>query len=152
MVYEWKTNLFKVNANVAGSVCEELKNTVGLTKESLVEASRPVDAPLHGEFEWDDRIAAEEYRKGQAGLIIRNLAVVMEEGNGETVRAFFKTETSHKGVFESIQAIMADSEKRNSLLDIAIKELQSFKKKYSMLKELASVFEEIDKLGNEVTE
>lgn len=150
MVYEWKTNLFKVNANVAGAVCEELQNTVGLTKESLVDASRPVDAPLHGEFEWDDKIAAEEYRKDQAGLIIRNLTVVMEENAEEPVRAFFKTDTGHKSVFEPIQSIMADSEKRNSLLDIAIKELQSFKRKYSTLKELTLVFEAIDKLNEEI--
>lgn len=148
MVYEWKTSLFKVDANVAGAVCEELKNTVGLTKESLVDASRPIDAPLHKEFEWDDKLAAEEYRKEQAGLIIRNLAVKMEEAGEEPVRAYFKTETGHKSVFESIQTIMAEADKRNSLLEIAIKELQSFKKKYSMLKELARVFEEIDKLDD----
>lgn len=52
MVYEWKiTGICKVDANIAGAVCEELKNTVGLTRENLVNASRPEDAPLHDEFE-----------------------------------------------------------------------------------------------------
>jgi hypothetical protein len=82
MVYEWKVNgIYKTDANVAGKVLEELNNTIGLTNENLVNASRPEDAPLHNEFEWDDTIAAEKYRNVQAGKMINLLAVRIEEQN-----------------------------------------------------------------------
>ena len=52
--YTWLAgSRHKVDAEVAGRVCEELERNGGLTAERLVEASRPEDAPLHKEFEWD---------------------------------------------------------------------------------------------------
>ena len=149
MVYEWKiTGVCKVDANIAGAVCEELKNTVGLTKENLVNASRPENAPLHDEFEWDDEIAAEEYRKEQAGRILRLLVVKDESLNNQPVRAYFPvniTEGKAKG-YDDIRTIMLEKEKRSTLLDTALKELSYFKLKYSMLQELSEVFEAIDNL------
>lgn len=147
MVYKWKQGaVVKADANIAGEVCEGLRNTVGLTKKNLVDASRAEDAPLHGVFEWDDTIAAEAYRETQAGYIIRSLEVEIEETKNEPVRAFFVTEQGHQANsgFDSIRRIMAEPVKRNSLLDIALSELRAFQKKYRMLTELADVFTAID--------
>lgn len=149
MVYKWKTgSVIKADAQVAGEVCEGLKNTVGLTKKNLVDASRAEDAPLHNSFEWDDAVAAESYREEQAGYIIRSLTVEVEEVKEEPVRAFFTLDNKYEGhgTFESIRTIMVQTEKRNSLLDIALRELKAFERKYRMLSELSSVFEAIDKL------
>lgn len=149
MVYEWKVNgIYKTDANVAGKVLEELNNTVGLTNENLVNASRPEDAPLHNEFEWDDSIAAEKYRNVQAGKMINLLAVRIQEENNEPVRAFYtlNAKIGSGGQYDNIRKIMVDSEKKERLLDIALRELKQFKEKYKMLKELAEVFEAIDKV------
>jgi hypothetical protein len=44
----------------------------GPTPEGVVEAARAETSPLHGFFEWDDNIAGEKYRLGQArDLIVR---------------------------------------------------------------------------------
>ena len=149
MVYEWKVNgIYKTDANVAGKVLEELNNTIGLTNENLVNASRPEDAPLHNEFEWDDTIAAEKYRNVQAGKMINLLAVRIEEQNDEPVRAFYtlNAKIGSGGNYDNIRKIMVDSEKKERLLDIALRELKQFKEKYKMLNELAVVFEAIDKV------
>ena len=109
MIYKWKTYNYKTSAEVAGSVCEELDRTVGLTPENLVDASRPEDAPLHQEFEWNDELAAEEYRKTQARLLISNLSIVIEEQKQESVRAFFSLQHGfHKnsGLYESTITIL----------------------------------------------
>ena len=152
MVYKWKNFSYKTSANVAGEVCEELDRTVGLTPENLVEVSRPEGAPLHDEFEWDDAIAAEEFRRTQARHIICNLSIVIDEQKSEPIRAFFSLQNGFRknnGTYEGTITIMGDQEKRAKLLDNAKRELEAFQKKYEMLTELSGVFEAIRMVINE---
>lgn len=145
MEYTWKKgSRIKANANVAGSVLESLRAAGRLTPAALVEASIPYDAPLHNEFEWDDAAAATKYRETQAGYIIRSIEVKIE-GTSEPVRAFFKT-TSETREYESVQRIMEVESTRESLIESALRELESFKHKYAMLNELAGVFRAIDEI------
>lgn len=147
MVYKWKNFSYKTNANVAGEVCEKLDRTVGLTPENLVEASRPENAPLHSEFEWDDAIAAEEYRRVQARQMICNLSIVIDEQKSEPIRAFFSLQSGfrkNEATYEGTITIMGNEEKRQKLLDNAKKELEAFRKKYELLTELSGVFAAID--------
>lgn len=149
--YEWNGYYaYKVDANVAGKVMEELENTIGLNASNLVEVSRPLDAPLHNEFEWDDSVAAEKYRQNQAGLMIKNIRVQIESEHNEpkVVRGFvsLKSSVGKSGGFESMNAILDSEEKTNRLLDIALKELKSFQRKYSGLKELSQIMKAIDSL------
>lgn len=142
MVYQWKKAAhIKADANVAGQMCEQLEKTVGLTAKNLLDANRDESAPLHSEFEWDDSIAAESFRESQARHIINCLCVKPEAKNKEPVRAFFAISQPN---YESIQVVVSDSDKHSSLLDIARKELENFKRKYHNLKELETVFEAID--------
>lgn len=143
MVYQWKkASYIKADANVAGQMCEQLEQTVGLTAKSLLDANRPKEAPLHGEFEWDDSKAAEQYREQQARHIINCLCVKPERSDQEPVRAFF---TISQPSYENISVILQSAEKHSSLLDLALKELNAFKVKYNTLTQLEPVFEAIDK-------
>lgn len=149
MVFEWKSGTrMNVDANVAGNVCSQLEKTVGLTARSLLDASRPENAPLHSAFEWQDSIAAEKYREEQAGYIIRHIVVKPEKKEQEPVRAFFTIapENTASPKFESVTTIFANPVKQNTLLAIALKELQAFKHKYAVLKELKPVIDAIDEL------
>ena len=148
MVYKWKdASRIKADAQTAGEICERLEKSGGLTARRLVDESRPEDAPLHNEFEWDDATAAEAYRETQARYIIRSLVVACEEEKNEPVRAFFKTPETN--AYENITVIFSDTEKTSSLLDMALKELKSFKSKYSGIVSFKNLFEEIDNLLNE---
>ena len=143
MVYQWKkASYIKADANVAGQMCEQLEQTVGLTAKSLLDANRPKEAPLHGEFEWDDSKAAEQYREQQARHIINCLCVKPERNDQEPVRAFF---TISQPSYENISVILQSAEKHSSLLDLALKELNAFKAKYNTLTQLEPVFDAIDK-------
>lgn len=143
MVYQWKTNSrVKTSANVAGAVLSDLESKNSLTPKALLDVSRPVDAPLHNEFEWDDGIAAEKYRESQAAYIIRSIEVVREDK--EPVRAFFKVKQDEPS-YQRIDAIVSSKSSYESLLDMAKKEMQSFIKKYSDLEELRPV---IDAMSN----
>ena len=90
MTYQWKSAAcIKANAQEAGLMMEELERTVGLTKETLLEANRKEGTVLHNEFTWNDTEAAEAYRLEQAKHILSNITIVTGEKNETPVRAFF---------------------------------------------------------------
>lgn len=144
MIYEWRAGIHpNIDANVAGKVCGELDKNEKLTAQDLVDVSRPETAPLHSQFEWDDGIAGEEWRKHQARHIINMLIIRTEKA--EPIRAFFKIDTS-KGCnkYESIKTIVNTPDKHQMLIDQAFRELQAFRAKYSALKELGPVWRGLD--------
>ena len=150
MVYQWKTaSHIKADANEAGAMCEQLEKTVGLTAANLLEANRATGTPLHKEFEWNDSIAAEEYRLQQARHIINCLCVKSEADrtNETPVRAFFVVDTSSK-CYESLSVILKSEDKHKELLRNAKAELKAFQKKYHALEELKPVFDAISELGD----
>ena len=142
MVYKLKDGArLKTDAQTAGEICEKLERNGGLTAKRLVDESRPEDAPLHKEFEWDDATAAEAYREEQARYIIRSIVIQPEPRKNDVVRAFFPV--AEQKVFASLPVILSDAKKTNALLDMALRELKAFELKYSTLSQLAPVFEAI---------
>ena len=148
MVYQWKTgSQHIVSAAVAAEVMDMLAEENRLNTKELVDVSRPEDAPLHCEFEWDDSIAAEKYREEQAGALIRHLTVRIEANNQEfSTRKYFMVQ-KEVNTYEPITVILKDEDKTAMLLDQAKRELQAFKAKYAGLKELAEVIRAIDSVA-----
>ena len=147
MVYQWKTgSQHKVAASVAGEVVAKLAEENRLNASELVDESRPEDAPLHSEFEWNDSVAAEKYREDQARGIIRHLTVKFEQDNEEyQTRAFFILRPEEKN-YEPVQLILRDEDKHKMLLEQAKGELKAFKAKYTGLIELAKVIDTIEEV------
>ena len=145
MVYQWKSNArIKVNADVAGQMCEQIEKEKGLTAQTLLDANRAEGTPLHDEFEWNDSIAAEEYRLQQARHIINCLCIKTESKKEQPVRAFFKISDAES--YENINVIVSSEDKYGRLLDTAMRELIAFETKYSSLTELSPVFKAIDNI------
>jgi hypothetical protein len=96
--YGWaKGRSFGVSADVAGAELDRIREINGeLQSRDVVDAARPDDAPLHPAFEWDDWKAAENYRRHQAGTMIRALIVLPENSETETSphRAYFRATAS----------------------------------------------------------
>lgn len=146
MVYKWKEgSRHKVSAQIAGEVCAELEGRGELSAQNLVEVSRPEDAPLHDEFEWDNDVAAELWRTKQARLLIAHIAIKAE--TPAPVRAFFNIEVKSP-VYESLNTIVRNEDKYAALLQTALRELESFQRKYSMLAELDKVMQAIEEAKN----
>lgn len=144
MVYQWKSGArIRGNPQKSGELFERLAaSEEGLTAATLLEASKPVDAPLHDDFTWDDSEAAHEWRLHQSRNFINALVVVpvqQTEEKQEPQRAFFITTEAHK--YEPITAIVQEQSKYDALLIQAFRELTAFRKKYESLKELQPVFE-----------
>lgn len=150
MVYAWKPgSRIKTPASVAGAVCERLEADGGLTPSRLVEESRPADAPLHNEFEWDDTAAAEKYREAQAGHIIRCIVAVKDDNEPEPtqVRAFFPVTKEAPNNYVHITKILSDEDRMNNLLEQAKSEMRAFMRKYAALEKLRPVIEEMEKVA-----
>lgn len=137
--------LYPVKAQAAGEELHRIFETYGgLRPEDVVEESRAPGAVLHGCFEWNDAKAAENYRIEQAGNLIRCVAEVQTSQLGKPVevRAFAKVETA----YEPITIIFDDEVKTERLMLQALAELRSFQRKYHDLKELAPIFQMIEKM------
>jgi len=149
MVYQFKPGShIKVNPQVAGEVCEELAAKDSLTAKNLVDVSRPENAPLHDEFEWDDSIAAEQYREVQARHIIR--CIIKVEDNQKPVRSFFNIEV-RSPEYKHIDVILTSEDDTAKLLKTALSELQAFRRKYNRLTQLNPVFMAIDQIALDMT-
>ena len=145
MVYQWKLPIFKIEAQAAGEELERITRETGSLKpEAVVDASRDPSALLHECFEWDDSVAAENYRQTQAQGIIRNIVTVNVSGAEveKPVRAFVNIQRDYK----PIEKVMATTEYKDEMLENALRELDAFKVKYAALEQLDGVFASIDEL------
>ena len=127
-----------VTAEIAAAECTRLEHSEGgLTPKTLLDASRSVDAPLHSIFEWDDLIAAEKYREGQAQELIINLRIAIDDGGEEPVkvRAFENKPEGHSA-YGSIASALTNSEWRDMMLQQAADEAKLYIAKYHNLEAL----------------
>ena len=144
MVFQWKQGArIKADAQQAGILCSKLETEGRLTAKALLDESRAEGSPLHDEFEWNDGIAAEKYRENQARHIINCLVTVHESAS--PTRSCFNIECK-TAEYRSVTAIMQNSESRDQLLSLALRELDAFKQKFSSLSELAAVFAAIEEI------
>lgn len=109
----------------------------------VVEAARPESSPLHGQFEWDDSEAGEQYRIWQARQLIRvTVELIESDDDGRFTRAFVSltTDRNSAGGYRAMTSVMRNTTRREQLLQDAMNEMERFQKRYAILKELAGVF------------
>lgn len=152
-VYSWKVNgLHKVDAQKAGEELEKLTDAdKNLSPEKVVEASRSEDAVLHNEFEWNDETAAEKYRVEQARALIRNLTVTVIEPESKTpveTRAFVHISSDYR----PIHTVIKSQTEMEILLASALRDAETFRNKYSVLKFLNPVLNDMEQAENRIKE
>lgn len=140
--YEFKLpGVHKVKAEVAGRICQELSESDGgLTPQRLVDVSRDEAHPLHKEFEWDDSLAAEMYRRSQAAKLIRDIVIVREDGDKHKDRQFVIT-NQREGSYVRMDVALNNEDWKDNLLKQAKNDMISFIAKYRRLQELTNVIE-----------
>jgi hypothetical protein len=127
------------------SIKEELEilckqNNGFLRPQEVVEFARNPDTALHTQFEWDDGAAAEKYRLAQARAIIR-VAVIVNPDNQESVRAYVSLtdERDENGGYRALAEVLSDEILKDKMLSDALKDLQTFQRKYNRLKDIAEI-------------
>lgn len=137
----WKVNgIFKADPQ---KVYEEIGDT-NISPEEVLNKARNKKSELHKCFIWDDSIAAEKYRLGQARQIIQLLVVKPVEEVHTPVRVY--QITSERNVYQPTRLFMEQPDEYKVLLERAKGELRAIKERYKILSELETIFEAIDEL------
>lgn len=120
-----------------------------LTAEAVVAAAEDDGSPLHPWFVWDDTAAARKYRLAQARALIRVSVTVLPAGDREfTTRAFVSLagdRLHNGGGYRAIGAVLSAADLRADLVATALAELESLRRRYAHLSELAEVFASVDR-------
>lgn len=124
------------------------KNKGKLTKDAIVAAAKADSHVLHPLFEWEDSIAALEYRRLQAGKLIRSIEVVYEELPDSSTRAFeiqaLNSTDAGKTEFAPTVEVLANAESRDRLIAEAIRFAMQFRRRFGHLRELENVMAAIE--------
>jgi len=141
------------SAQVVGEALDKVRSTYGgmLTPTVVVKAARPKRSALHSYFEWDDTKAAQQYRLGQAGDLIRVVVVAPEKDAEQQfvpVRAYHAHMDPERpaGTYHHIVDILSDEEKTRRLIGQAMDELQTWRRRHAALEHFAEIFTAIDSL------
>lgn len=128
--------------NVAQELLKIAKNGK-LRPVDVVTASKPVAAPLHDKFEWNNAKAGHEYRLWQARQLI-TVNIEYLPSSDDSYQVFVSLSSDRKeqgGGYRPLTTVLADKDMRAQLLADACAEMERFQQKYAMLKELAGVFD-----------
>lgn len=150
--YAWRPgSRVSIDADKAGRELASIERKAGeLTPAVVLERARSSNSSLHEHFEWDDTVAAEQHRLGQAGELIRSITVDISRSNVEPAkptRAFVSVERQGTRSYVGIQTAMSDADLRKQVLARALAELQSFRERYKDYQELAGVFAALDRIA-----
>lgn len=112
-----------------------------LAEDVVAWAQSNPDSALHSQFEWDNSEAAKQYRIWQARRVI---AVCVRADDGARKLVSLSIDRTSGG-YRSVDDVISNDELRRILVNDALAEFKRVRAKYQHVKELVSVYEEIDK-------
>lgn len=137
----WKLEgLYKADATKVVNELMELGEEYSLS--DVVEKARNENSEMHGIFEWNDGIAGEEYRKIQAGKMVRNIIIVRENEKKESEKSnlrYFVSTGNRDNTYTPTKCFLRKNDGYEDLLNRAYMELRAFKKKYQSISELEEI-------------
>lgn len=155
----WKFNgKYKADPELAYN---EIQSLESITPQAVVDLARDENSVIHNDFEWDNDVAGERYRRIQAQEMIRSFVLVEEpeERKQKSTEFTFSNpnnsmntglralhNTSVKNEYKPTEFFLENKEEYKVLLGKALRELESFKRRYSMIAELEEVFAAINNL------
>ena len=142
--------LSRTDAQIVGEILTGMVDiNGGLDAHVVLDHAKDEASPLHKFFTWDDSLAAEAFRLGEAGRLIRSVRVVIQRSPEQIpleVRAFVRIAQEKKGHYLPVARVMNDDDMRKQLLAKALLELQAFRQRYATLSELAVLFDAMQSL------
>lgn len=144
--YRWRSGSERTGGDVQaiGQRLAELVESHGdrLKAQIIVDAARPKESPLHTLFTWDDKYAAELYRREEARNMLRKIEVVID--GEEPQRMFINvvetiSEDEEERAYVTTARVLSDAVLTRQVLARAYDEMRTFREKYGHFKELAKV-------------
>jgi len=119
-----------------------------LTKELIVKAAKKKSSPLHGEFEWDDKIAGAEYRRIRAGYLITHIEIVVhrtKKSKAVTHHMYVPVHDEER-TYLSVPDLMSDPDRRQIYFEKLLTRLNSMVDELNRFEEFFDVIAAIKKL------
>ncbi len=135
----------KKRALILAELRKIAKKHGGLVRPAhVIEAAQDAASPLHGEFVWNNKKAADEYRLWQARKLLAQYWIV-EPMSGEPIRLMLSLNSDRpaKAGYRFSEKVLADPDQRAEWLQMALDDLSAWQRQYGALKELAVVFNAI---------
>ncbi len=137
----WSPGSFiKADAEKVGEQLETIRERDGgVTPDAVVLASKPKRAPLHGHFEWNDRVAAHKHRLEQASHVIRCIRVKVPDGDEERqVRAFYRmpAEQGQRSYYVGVRQVADDKGLRSEITDMAMRDIGRLYARFEELEDI----------------
>lgn len=141
----WKVKgFFKADAETVYKEITALGDS--FSPEQIVEAAKDKNTELHKCFTWDDTVAAENWRKHQARMLVAQLVIRTETTDKEPVAVRVIASTNVRNEYKPVVKVIEVEQDYADLLARAFAELKAFRQKYKTIKELREIFEAIDEL------
>lgn len=121
-----------------GEALEALRKPNGaIQADDVWRAARNPGHVMHGEFQWDERKAAEAHWKQRARSLINMVLVVSnDEGeNRQPVQAYYslKPGNNERRAYISSETVNNDAVLRARMHEMAIRELRDFDRRFRMI-------------------
>lgn len=136
-------NGFRFSAD-AEKCYREIQSLECITPASIVDYARSEDTELHKCFQWDDSIAAENWRKQQARIIVSSLVVTVEKNTAGSQKYRLIQHDDSTKEYKPVVFTVRNMDEYSRLLAQAKRELRSFKERYKSITELSEVIEQIE--------
>lgn len=121
---------------------QRLQKTHGqLTPQIVLTAARSPKSPLHMEFDWDDKVAGDQWRLDQATRLIKRVKVkfVDSAGDVQRIRAYVSlpNEEGPGRNYQPVEAVVQDQFSLKLILADMERDWQAFKRRYDRFDEFA---------------
>lgn len=136
-------NGFRFSAD-AEKCYREIQSLECITPASIVDYARNEGTELHKCFQWDDSIAAENWRKQQARIIVSSLVVTVEKTTAGSQKYRLIQHDDSTKEYKPVVFTVRNMDEYGRLLAQAKRELRSFKERYKSITELSEVIEQIE--------
>lgn len=125
-----------------------LANPYGLLRPiDVVARARSPKNILHGEFEWNDSAAADEFRLLQARKIIQVVVAYLPQDESAPYYISLRQDrTEAGGGYRPLSVVMADDDMRASALADAMSDFRAWKAKYNRLTALVPIFDAAERV------
>lgn len=141
----WKVKgFFKADAETVYKEITALGDS--FSPEQIVEAAKNKNSELHKCFTWDNTVAAENWRRHQARMLVAQLVIKTETTDKEPVAVRVIASTNVRNEYKPVVKVLEVEQDYADLLARAVAELKAFQQKYKTIKELREIFEAIDEL------
>lgn len=148
MVFKFKPgSRVKGDPQKVGERLMELREQHGsLSAEIVLNDARPEGSLLHRNFEWNDSVAAEEYRKDQARGLVQAVIVHRTEEHGDVtpLRAFVKINVGDVNSYEPIHRVLSDASLRSIVLRQCKSEIGALRDKVKAFEEFTDILGALD--------